>query len=123
MNKDFQSFVDLVREKVVNVAQLAHHLELPLQFYVERFFPFLPPETFAKVGQNALIHTKPSVIHFEGFEVGEKQTRKLVLLNASSDILRMHIIPPQSRHFYIRYNKPVSSCHTEKSMEHNLSYF
>lgn len=67
----------------------------------------LETKTFAKVGQNALIHTKPSVIHFEGFEVGEKQTRKLVLLNASSDILRMHIIPPQSRHFYIRYTKPA----------------
>ncbi|GFO40892.1 cilia- and flagella-associated protein 221-like [Plakobranchus ocellatus] len=67
----------------------------------------LETKTFAKVGQNAFIHTKPSVIHFEGFEVGEKQTRKLVLLNASSDILRMHIIPPQSRHFYIRYTKPA----------------
>ncbi|RUS76179.1 hypothetical protein EGW08_016057, partial [Elysia chlorotica] len=67
----------------------------------------LESKTFAKVGQNALIHTKPSVIHFEGFEVGEKQTKKLVLLNASSDVLRMHIISPQSRHFYIRYTKPA----------------
>merc|ERR1712154_645551 len=56
----------------------------------------LETKTYAKVGQNAIVHAKPSVIHFDGFEVGEKQTRKLVLLNASSDVLRMHIIPPQT---------------------------
>ena len=65
-------------------------------------------ETYAKVGQNAIIHAKPAVVHFEGFEVGEKQTKKLVLLNASTDVLRMHIIPPQTRHFYVKYTKPVS---------------
>lgn len=64
-------------------------------------------ETYAKVGQNAIVHAKPSVIHFEGFEVGEKQCKRFTLLNASSDVLRMHIIPPQTRNFYVKYTKPV----------------
>lgn len=67
----------------------------------------LETKTYAKVGQNAIIHAKPAVVHFEGFEVGEKQTKRLVLLNASSDVLRMHIIPPQTRHFNVKYTKPA----------------
>lgn len=35
-------------------------------------------EIYAKVGQNSILQAKPSVIHFTGFQVGEKITRTLV---------------------------------------------
>ncbi|CAL1538786.1 unnamed protein product [Lymnaea stagnalis] len=65
----------------------------------------LETKIYAKLGQNASIQAKPSVILFEGFEVGKKQTRQLILLNASTDVLRMHIIPPQTDNFSIKYAK------------------
>ncbi|KAK0058292.1 cilia- and flagella-associated protein 221-like isoform X1 [Biomphalaria pfeifferi] len=66
----------------------------------------LDTKIYAKLGQNAFIQSKPSELLFEGFEVGKKQTRQLLLLNSSSDVLRLHIIPPQTDHFSIKYKKP-----------------
>ncbi|XP_076466697.1 LOW QUALITY PROTEIN: cilia- and flagella-associated protein 221-like [Babylonia areolata] len=65
----------------------------------------LETKTFTKIGQNCMVHVKPEVIHFDGFEVNEKHVKKLVILNASSDVLRMHLIPPQSKYFSIKYKK------------------
>lgn len=55
-----------------------------------------------------MVHVKPEAIYFDGFEVKEKHVKKLVILNASSDVLRMHLIPPQSKYFSIKYKKGVS---------------
>ncbi|KAH9519003.1 hypothetical protein Btru_008882 [Bulinus truncatus] len=66
----------------------------------------LDTKIYAKLGQNAYVQTKPSEILFEGFEVGRKQTKQLLLLNSSSDVLRLHIIPPQTDNFSIKYKKP-----------------
>lgn len=65
----------------------------------------LETKTFTKIGQNSMVHVKPESIHFDGFEVNEKHVKKLVILNASSDVLRMHLIPPQSKYFSIKYKK------------------
>ena len=35
-------------------------------------------EIYAKVGQNSILQVKPSVVHFNGFQVGEKITKTLV---------------------------------------------
>lgn len=35
-------------------------------------------EIYAKVGQNSILQAKPSVVHFAGFQVGEKITKILV---------------------------------------------
>lgn len=35
-------------------------------------------EIYAKVGQNSILQAKPSVVHFNGFQVGEKITKTLV---------------------------------------------
>jgi hypothetical protein len=58
-----------------------------------------------------MVHVKPETIHFDGFEINERHTKKLVILNASADVLRMHIIPPQSKYFSIKYKKGVSTIH------------
>ncbi|XP_067649334.1 cilia- and flagella-associated protein 221-like isoform X1 [Haliotis asinina] len=65
----------------------------------------LETKIYSKVGQNAAVHTRPSTLHFDGFELHKKQTRSFKIVNASSDVLRMHIIPPQTKYFYIKYSK------------------
>ena len=35
-------------------------------------------EIYATLGENELLHTRPSTIYFEGFDVGKKYIRKLV---------------------------------------------
>ena len=39
---------------------------------------FVFAEIYAKVGQNSILQVKPSVVHFNGFQVGEKITKTLV---------------------------------------------
>ena len=68
---------------------------------------FFFSEIYSKVGQNAMVLAKPSVVHFGGFEADKKHIQKLSIVNASTDVIRMHIIPPQTKYFYIKYNKSV----------------
>ncbi|PFX33812.1 Primary ciliary dyskinesia protein 1 [Stylophora pistillata] len=65
----------------------------------------LETKIYAKVGQNSILQAKPSVINFSGFKVGEKITPTLRLANASDESQRMHIIPPSTKFFYIKYTK------------------
>ena len=39
-------------------------------------------EIYAKVGQNSILQAKPSVVHFNGFQVGEKITKTLVSIRS-----------------------------------------
>ena len=55
-----------------------------------------------------MVQAKPAVIHFSGFELGITQTMILQLGNVSTEVQRMHIIPPQTKYFNIKYKKNVS---------------
>jgi len=35
-------------------------------------------EIYATLGENEVLHTRPSTIHFKGFVIGKKYTQKLV---------------------------------------------
>lgn len=65
----------------------------------------LETKIYSTVAQNAMVLAKPAVIHFGGFEADKKHIQKLSIVNASTDVIRMHIIPPQTKYFYIKYNK------------------
>ena len=39
---------------------------------------FVFVEIYAKVGQNSILQARPSVVHFAGFQVGEKIAQTLV---------------------------------------------
>lgn len=39
-------------------------------------------EIYAKVGQNSILQAKPSVVHFNGFQVGEKIIKTLVSIRS-----------------------------------------
>lgn len=47
----------------------------------------------------------PSVLKFAGFETNKTHTMKLRILNNSPAPQRLHVLPPQTPYFKIRYNK------------------
>lgn len=65
----------------------------------------LETKIYAKIAQNSMVMAKPSVVHFDGFEIGKKHIRSLSIVNVSMEVIRMHIIPPQTKYFYIKYTK------------------
>ncbi|CAF0830722.1 unnamed protein product [Rotaria sordida] len=66
----------------------------------------LQSKLFVKLKRNKLVEVTPHEIHFDGFEVNQIQTRELHILNRSSEVLRVDIIPPQTSVFQIDYKKP-----------------
>ena len=65
----------------------------------------LETKIYTSVGENAVIHTRPSSIHFQGFQAGNCYSKKLRIINASSESQRIHIIPPTTNAFSIKYKK------------------
>ena len=65
-------------------------------------------EIYSKLAQNDWFQAKPAVLHFGGIEIGKTQKQVLKLANVSTEVQRLHIIPPQSKYFNIRYTKQVS---------------
>lgn len=65
----------------------------------------LETKIYTKIAQNSMVLAKPSVIHFGGFEVDKKHTLALSIVNVSTEVIRMHIVPPQTKYFYIKYTK------------------
>ena len=57
------------------------------------------------VGSNGIFQASPSVCKFAGFETGKTHTLKVRLINNSPAPQRIHILPPQTPFFKIKYNK------------------
>ncbi|TRZ02507.1 hypothetical protein DNTS_000083 [Danionella cerebrum] len=60
---------------------------------------------FAQLKKNNVVQAEPSELHFRGFEVGKEYKKLLKLVNISSDVLSIHILPPMTQHFQIKYSK------------------
>lgn len=69
---------------------------------------FFFAEIYSKIAGNDVVQARPSVVHFAGFELGITQEVELRLGNVSTEVQRMHIIPPQTKYFNIKYKKNVS---------------
>ncbi|KAM7375161.1 hypothetical protein PAMA_014307 [Pampus argenteus] len=65
----------------------------------------LESKIYAKVKSNSLIQAEPSVLHFSGFELGKDYLKSLKLINISSEVMNIHIIPTQTKHFQTTYTK------------------
>ncbi|NXI65516.1 PCDP1 protein, partial [Anseranas semipalmata] len=52
-----------------------------------------------------VIEAEPAVLHYGGYEVGKHHQQTLKLVNISGDVVNLHIIPPQTKYFQIKYNK------------------
>ncbi|XP_021377773.1 cilia- and flagella-associated protein 221-like isoform X2 [Mizuhopecten yessoensis] len=65
----------------------------------------LETKIYSTVAQNAMIQAKPAVVHFGGYSLHKKHVQTLSIVNASTEVIRMHIIPPQTKYFYLKYKK------------------
>ncbi|XP_071958358.1 cilia- and flagella-associated protein 221-like [Antedon mediterranea] len=65
----------------------------------------LDTKIFHKISQNELIQARPASIHFAGFAPGKLHKLTLTLGNVSTEVVKMHIIPPTTKYFKIWYTK------------------
>ncbi|XP_002660420.3 cilia- and flagella-associated protein 221 [Danio rerio] len=65
----------------------------------------LETKVFTTLKSNSVVQAEPSELHFSGFEVGKDYKKILKLVNVSSDVLSVHILPPQTKEFQIKYTK------------------
>ncbi|XP_059183689.1 cilia- and flagella-associated protein 221 isoform X2 [Centropristis striata] len=85
---------------------------LPLSQLVEERrsgtnFPnhLLDSKIYAKLKSNSLIQAEPPELHFSGFELGKDSKKILKLINISSEVMNIHVIPTQTKHFQTTYTK------------------
>ncbi|GLD68476.1 cilia- and flagella-associated protein 221 isoform X1 [Lates japonicus] len=65
----------------------------------------LESKIYAKLKSNNLIQAEPPELHFSGFELGKDYLKILKLINISSEVMNIHIIPTQTKHFQTTYTK------------------
>lgn len=62
-------------------------------------------DVYDNVGSNGIFGASPSVVKFAGFETLKTHTLRVRLINNSPAPQRLHILPPQTPYFKIKYNK------------------
>lgn len=66
----------------------------------------LDTKIFNKLRQNTSVKVDPDTVHFAGYRLNQKHSRRIRICNSSSDRQNLHIIPPDTKHFSIKYTKP-----------------
>ncbi|XP_051883281.1 cilia- and flagella-associated protein 221 [Pristis pectinata] len=65
----------------------------------------LETKIYSTLQRNKSIKAIPAVLHFGGYEIGKHHQQNLKLVNISSVVTNVHILPPQTKHFQIKYTK------------------
>ncbi|NXK44051.1 PCDP1 protein, partial [Chauna torquata] len=65
----------------------------------------LESKVYSERQRSNIIQAEPAVLHYGGYEVGKHHQQTLKLINISGDVVNLHIIPPQTKYFQIKYNK------------------
>ncbi|XP_072305279.1 cilia- and flagella-associated protein 221 [Eucyclogobius newberryi] len=60
---------------------------------------------YGKLKSNSLIQGDPAEVHFSGFELGKKYCNTLQLINISTGVMNIHILPTQTKYFQTTYTK------------------
>ncbi|KFW08934.1 Primary ciliary dyskinesia protein 1, partial [Eurypyga helias] len=65
----------------------------------------LESKIYSELQRSKVIQAEPAVLHYGGYKVGEHHPQTLKLINISGSVTNLHIIPPQTKYFQIKYNK------------------
>ncbi|KFQ41946.1 Primary ciliary dyskinesia protein 1, partial [Nestor notabilis] len=65
----------------------------------------LETKIYSERHRSKVVQAEPAVLHYGGYEVGRHHQQTLKLINTSVDVISLHIIPPQTKYFQIKYNK------------------
>ena len=60
---------------------------------------------YETVGSNGIFSASPAIINFAGYELNKTHTIKLKMVNTSGVPQRLHILPPSTPYFKIKYSK------------------
>ncbi|XP_068051410.1 cilia- and flagella-associated protein 221 isoform X2 [Anomalospiza imberbis] len=65
----------------------------------------LESKIYSEHQRSRVVQAEPAVLHYGGYEVGKHHQQMLKLINISTNAVNLHIIPPQTIYFQIKYNK------------------
>ncbi|KFV00868.1 Primary ciliary dyskinesia protein 1, partial [Tauraco erythrolophus] len=65
----------------------------------------LESKIYSELQRSKVIQAEPAVLHYGGYEVGKHHQQTLKLINITGNVINLHIIPPQTKYFQIKYNK------------------
>ncbi|KAJ7403298.1 cilia- and flagella-associated protein 221 [Pitangus sulphuratus] len=65
----------------------------------------LESKIYSAFQRSKVVQAEPAVLHYGGYEVGKHHQQTLKLINISANAINLHIIPPQTVYFQIKYNK------------------
>ncbi|CAL8290250.1 unnamed protein product [Lota lota] len=65
----------------------------------------LSSKIYSRLKSNSQIQAEPAALHFNGFSLGKGYQKVLKLINISSEVINIHILPTQTKYFRTTYTK------------------
>ncbi|XP_053926680.1 cilia- and flagella-associated protein 221 isoform X2 [Cuculus canorus] len=94
-NESFKKIPSVLLDSLVEEPKKSHYVPHHL----------LESKIYSEHQRSKVIQAEPAVLHYGGYEIGKHHQQTLKLINISGDVANLHIIPPQTKYFQIKYNK------------------